>query len=90
MSRIAVIGAGAWGTAIAIVLGRHGERCPCIRAKRNHVYRKSRTRQGRLYQLANPCFIFNDQEAHWTFDSCSCLLWLAASMFAVNQRRFHI
>ena len=28
MSRIAIIGAGAWGTALAIVLGRKGTSLP--------------------------------------------------------------
>ena len=38
MSRVAIIGAGAWGTALSIVLGRHGHQV-CLWAYENEVCR---------------------------------------------------
>src|SRR5690348_2084434 len=39
MSRVAVIGAGAWGTALAIVLGRQGTHQVCLWAYEDEVSR---------------------------------------------------
>jgi glycerol-3-phosphate dehydrogenase (NAD(P)+) len=37
MSRIAIIGAGAWGTSLSIVLGRKGSHCVCLWAREPEV-----------------------------------------------------
>jgi glycerol-3-phosphate dehydrogenase (NAD(P)+) len=50
MSRIAIIGAGAWGTALAIVLGRKGTHAVRLWAHENEVYQSiARDRVNRLF-----------------------------------------
>ena len=47
MSRIAIIGAGAWGTALAMVLGRKGTHTVRLWANEREVYESIMQERGR-------------------------------------------